>query len=50
MEDQPSGSIQLPQKGILDRILTVLNIRQSQTSAEYGARPTMENGDECAET
>ena len=54
MEDQPSGSIQLTQKGLIDRILTVLNLvpgsHTQKTPAEYGARPSMENSDECAET
>jgi len=40
MEDQPSGSIQLTQKGLIDRILTVLNLlpgsHTKKTPAEYG--------------
>jgi len=54
MEDQPSGSIQLTQKGLIDRILTVLNLlpgshTKKDSSRIWGIR-TMENGDECAET
>jgi len=54
MEDQHSGSIQLTQKGLIDRIPTVLNLLQgshmNKSPAEIGALPNMENGDECSET
>ena len=54
MEDQPSGSIQLTQKGLIYRTLNVLNLlpgsHTKKTPLEYGALTTMENDDECAET
>ena len=54
MEEQPSGSIQLTQKGLIDRTLTVLNLvpgsHTKKTPVEYWALLTMENGNECAET
>lgn len=53
MEDQPSRSIKLTQKELFDRLLTVLNLvlesDRKNCRAEYGASPTMQNGDECSE-
>jgi len=43
MENQPSGSIKLTQKGLIDRTLTVLDLvpvsHTKKTPAEYGAIP-----------
>jgi len=46
LEDQPSGSIQLMKKGLIDRILTMLNLvpgsHTKKTPEEYGDLTTME--------